>query len=48
MAEAYCVRCKAQQEVKDPQEVTTKNGRSALKGTCSKCGTTVMKFVSSK
>lgn len=31
---AYCVRCKAKREVKDPRKVTMKNGRAATKGTC--------------
>ena len=35
---AYCFKCKAQQEVKNPKVVTLKNGRKATKGTCSKCG----------
>ncbi len=37
----YCVKCKKKTEMKDPQKVTTKNGKSALKGPCSVCGTTV-------
>jgi hypothetical protein len=39
MAEAYCVKCKAKREVKDPQNVTMKNGKPALTGTCPVCGT---------
>ncbi len=39
MAEGYCVKCKAKQEMKDAQEVKMKNGRRALKGCCPKCGT---------
>ena len=41
MTEAYCVRCKKKTEIKDPHEVTMKNGKPAMKGTCSVCGTTV-------
>jgi Domain of unknown function (DUF5679) len=37
----YCVKCKKKTEMKDPQKVTTKNGKSALRGPCSVCGTTV-------
>ncbi|HET9920163.1 MAG TPA: DUF5679 domain-containing protein [Ktedonobacteraceae bacterium] len=35
----YCVKCKTKTEMKDPQRVTMKNGKPALKGTCSVCGT---------
>ena len=49
MAEiAYCVKCKAKTEMKDAQKVTMKNGRPAVKGTCSKCGTKVFSIKSSK
>jgi RNase P subunit RPR2 len=44
--EAYCVKCKAKVEVKDPQEVTMKNGRPAISGICSVCGTKVFKIKS--
>lgn len=37
--EAYCVKCKAKKEMKDPAEVTMKNGKPATKGTCPDCGT---------
>ncbi len=40
MAIAYCVKCKKKIEQKDPQRVTMKNGKSAMKGTCPVCGTT--------
>ncbi|MHB8280088.1 MAG: DUF5679 domain-containing protein [Candidatus Humimicrobiaceae bacterium] len=35
MMEAYCVKCKKKTEIKDPKEVTMKNGRPAVTGTCS-------------
>ena len=44
MAEAYCVKCKAKREVKDAQQVTMKNGKTALKGTCPVCGTNMFKI----
>ena len=31
MAEAYCVKCKAKREVKNPEQITLKNGTHALK-----------------
>jgi len=43
--EAYCVKCKEKHEIANPQEVVLKNGRPAIKGTCSKCGTKVMRFI---
>ncbi|MGO9178484.1 MAG: DUF5679 domain-containing protein, partial [Candidatus Limnocylindrales bacterium] len=27
MAEAYCVKCKAKREVKNPEQITMKNGK---------------------
>ena len=49
MAEtAYCVKCKAKVDIKNPQKVTMKNGRPAMKGTCSVCGTGVYKILSTK
>jgi hypothetical protein len=44
--DAYCVKCKAKVQVKDPKEVTMKNGRPAVSGTCSACGTKVFKIKS--
>ena len=35
---AYCVRCKAKREMKNPRKVKMKNGRAATKGVCPKCG----------
>ena len=35
--EAYCVKCKTKRIVKNPEETTMKNGRSAIKGFCSVC-----------
>jgi hypothetical protein len=40
------VKCKAKTEIKDAKEVTMKNGRPAVTGTCSKCGTKVFKIKS--
>jgi hypothetical protein len=42
---AYCVKCKAKVEVKNPVKVVMKNGREALKGVCSQCGTGVYKIL---
>ena len=42
--EAYCVKCKAKKEMKDGKKVTMKNGRSAMKGKCPDCGTTLFRI----
>jgi hypothetical protein len=44
----YCVKEKASKPMKDAEEIVLKNGKHALKGVCSSCGTKMMKFVSSK
>ena len=36
--EAYCVKCKASREMKDPKDITMKNGRPATQGLCTTCG----------
>lgn len=48
VVKAYCVKCKAKRDMKDPKEATTKNGRSMLKGTCPECGTKMSLFVAGK
>lgn len=45
MAEAYCVKCKEKREMKDVTEVTTKNGRPMLKGTCPVCSGKLNLFI---
>ncbi len=42
--DAYCVKCKAKREIKDPKPVTMKNGKPATSGVCSACGTKVFKI----
>lgn len=44
----YCVKCrdKAGREMKDTKIVEIKPGRSAVKGTCSVCGTGMYKILS--
>lgn len=37
--EAYCLKCKKKSLMKDPRQVTLKNGRPAIQGFCSVCGT---------
>jgi len=44
MPQAYCVKCKTSVEIKDPQNVTLKNGKPAIKGVCPNCGTSVFRI----
>jgi hypothetical protein len=48
MPEGYCVKCKAKKEIVDAVEVTTKNGRRAIKGKCPTCGTVMYKILGGK
>jgi predicted GH43/DUF377 family glycosyl hydrolase len=42
---AYCVKCRAKREMKNPTAVTLKNGRPAIQGTCPRCGTKMFRIV---
>ncbi len=42
--EAYCVKCRAKQEMKYPVKITMKNGRPATQGVCPKCGTKMFRI----
>ena len=50
--DAYCVKCKAKQEMKDMKEVEMKGKggkpRRAAKGTCPVCGTTMFRILPNK
>lgn len=37
--EAYCLKCRSKREMKDTIPVTMKNGKTAVQGTCTVCGT---------
>jgi DNA-directed RNA polymerase subunit RPC12/RpoP len=41
MAEARCMKCKKQVEVKDPQDVVMKNDLRAISGVCPHCSATI-------
>ena len=43
--EGYCVKCKSKREIKDGNEVTMKNGRKAMKGSCPTCGTGMFRIL---
>lgn len=42
--QAYCFKCRAKGDIKNPQSVTLKNGRPAVRGTCAVCGTKVFRI----
>ena len=44
MAQAYCVKDKMKVEIQNPKQITMKNGKSALQGTCPKCGNKVFRI----
>lgn len=44
MAQAYCVKCRASREIKNPVQVTLKNGRPATQGVCPVCSTKVFRI----
>jgi RNase P subunit RPR2 len=48
VAEAYCVKCKAKKEIANAQEVTMKNGKPAIQGTCPDCGTKLFRIGAKK
>lgn len=48
MAEARCMKCKKQVEVKDGKEVVMKNGMKAISGVCPDCNTKVFKILGKK
>ena len=45
MTEAYCVKCKAKRQMKDPKDTVMKNGMKAAKGTCPTCGTKMFRII---
>jgi hypothetical protein len=44
VAQAYCVKDKEMVEIQQPQQITMKNGKPAVKGTCPKCGNSVFRI----
>lgn len=46
--EGYCVKCKARRTIAGAKTVKMANGRPALKGTCSKCGTGMFRILPPK
>jgi len=44
MSLAYCMKCRKKVEIRNPEQVTLKNGRPATQGVCSLCGTKVFRM----
>lgn len=44
MVEGYCVKCKAKRTMKNPKQVTMKNGRPAVQGECPVTGTKMFRI----
>lgn len=42
--QAYCMKCRAMREMKDPKNITMKNKKPAIQGICPKCGTNVFRI----
>ncbi len=42
--QAYCLKCRTKREMRNPQQVTLKNGRPATKGTCPVCNTNMYRI----
>lgn len=42
--QAYCFKDRQKVEIKSPKNVTLKNGRPAVTGSCPKCGTKVFRI----
>jgi len=44
MTQGYCVRCRKKVNINNATRITMKNGRKAIKGTCSRCGGKVFRI----
>jgi len=42
--QAYCVKCRAKREIRNPRAGTLKNGRPATQGVCPVCGTKMFRI----
>lgn len=42
---AYCLKCHAKREIKEPNLVITRGGHTAIKGICSTCGARVFRII---
>ncbi|KKQ84174.1 MAG: hypothetical protein UT08_C0022G0011 [Candidatus Woesebacteria bacterium GW2011_GWB1_38_8] len=44
MVEGHCMKCKEKREIKNPKQVKMQNGRDAVNGLCTECGTKMFKI----
>lgn len=44
LIKAYCVKCRAKVLIANPHFISMKNGRQAIQGVCSRCGTKVFRI----
>lgn len=44
MTLAFCMKCRTKREIQNPQNVTMKNGRKAMAGTCPVCGSKLFRI----
>lgn len=44
MVQAYCVKCRAKREMKNPKAITMKNGKPAQSGVCPVCNTKLFRI----
>lgn len=44
MATAYCMKCRRKVDIRNPRQITLKNGRPAVQGVCPTCGTKVFRI----
>ncbi|MEJ2046993.1 MAG: DUF5679 domain-containing protein [Dehalococcoidia bacterium] len=42
--QAYCVKCRTKREMKNPAQITMRNGKPATLGTCPVCGTKLFRI----
>ena len=42
--QAYCMKCRAKREIKNPKQIIMGNGRPATQGTCPVCGTKMFRI----
>jgi predicted GH43/DUF377 family glycosyl hydrolase len=46
--QAYCMKCRANKKMRNPKNITMKNGKPATQGTCPTCGTKMFRIGKSK
>ena len=42
--QAYCMKCRTKRDIKNPKQITMKNGRPATQGTCPVCAAKVFRI----